>query len=287
MAKSVFGRKAGALRQKPSVTVKTMLESPFQPTWPHISSDVEEEILGRLVSCFQSLPPYPSNKKNSKKVEQDVSIVVPTWRRDIVVGINEVTRSLERDELMLVIVDKSVRPVLLLEHLVPLASHRRCYAVALNRLGEMIGRLLAVKRVSALGFKKSDKVKGEFDDVMAYIKSTTTPDLPQTPNSDTQTALSLPHKDTTEPSNTKQTSTTTPQEQSSSQEEMETLTHDTHAQSVPSLPQTITSESRKRHLEQGVSSRVDIPYVKAKIKRVESASDTKPSSSRILSLNKL
>ena len=74
-------------------------------------------------------------------------------KQAIAIGINEVTRLLEKDQLSLILANRSVKPLLLVEHLIPLAVQQHCHAVALNKLSEMIGPLVGVKIVSAIGFK--------------------------------------------------------------------------------------------------------------------------------------
>lgn len=74
-------------------------------------------------------------------------------RQAFVIGINEVTRLLEKDQLSLVLVNRGVKPLLLVEHLLPLACRQHCFAVAMNNLCERVGPLVGVKTVSAIGFK--------------------------------------------------------------------------------------------------------------------------------------
>jgi len=73
-------------------------------------------------------------------------------RREIVCGVQNVTRCLERDELRLVIVDRS-SPWLLHQHLAQLSAVRRCPAVAVDNMANTFCAVLAVTRLCAVGFK--------------------------------------------------------------------------------------------------------------------------------------
>lgn len=74
-------------------------------------------------------------------------------KQALAIGVNEVTRLLEKDQLRLVIANRSVNPLLLVEHLIPLSVKQNCHAIALNNLSETIGPFVGVKVVSAVGFK--------------------------------------------------------------------------------------------------------------------------------------
>jgi len=73
-------------------------------------------------------------------------------RREIVCGVQNVTRCLERDELRLVIVDRS-SPWQLHQHLAQLSAVRRCPAVAVDNMANTFCVVLAVTRLCAVGFK--------------------------------------------------------------------------------------------------------------------------------------
>jgi len=73
-------------------------------------------------------------------------------RREVVCGVQHVTRCLERDELRLVIVDRS-SPWQLHLHLAQLSAVRRCPAVALDNMANTLGPVLAVTHLCAVGFK--------------------------------------------------------------------------------------------------------------------------------------
>jgi len=78
---------------------------------------------------------------------------VAVWiRHAVVCGLQSVTRCLERDELRLVIVDRS-SPWQLHQHLAQLSAVRQCPAMALDNVANTLCTVLAVTRLCALGFK--------------------------------------------------------------------------------------------------------------------------------------
>ena len=74
-------------------------------------------------------------------------------KSELVFGINEVTRSLERDQVCLVIADRSVKPFFMISHLVSLAASRKCPAVAIDDLAVKLGEKIGVTSLVAFGFK--------------------------------------------------------------------------------------------------------------------------------------
>ena len=87
------------------------------------------------------------------KQDEAESASLPPKHKQLVVGIREVTRRLERGELRCGLVDVSVRPALLHHHLLMLAGVRQVPFVALREnLGPLL-RMKGVKRAIAIGFK--------------------------------------------------------------------------------------------------------------------------------------
>ncbi|XP_063777525.1 ribonuclease P protein subunit p38 isoform X2 [Pseudophryne corroboree] len=88
---------------------------------------------------------------------------VPGWtdrdlRQQLAIGINEVTRALEKNDLYLVIVCKSAKPDMITKHIIELSASREVPACQLPRLSENIAPVLGLKSVLALGFKRSSDV---------------------------------------------------------------------------------------------------------------------------------
>lgn len=94
-----------------------------------------------------------------KKKAED-TLQVSGWtpahvRGQLAIGVNEVTRALERNELLLVLVCKSVRPAIITSHLIPLSLSRMVPACQVPRLSERIAPVIGLKCVLALGFRKN------------------------------------------------------------------------------------------------------------------------------------
>lgn len=75
-------------------------------------------------------------------------------RRQLAIGINEVTKALERNQLQLLLVCKSVRPQHMVNHLITLSATRDVPACQVPRLSESLAELLGLKSVLALGFRQ-------------------------------------------------------------------------------------------------------------------------------------
>lgn len=76
-------------------------------------------------------------------------------RKQLAIGVNEVTRALERSELLLVLVCKSVQPAIITSHLIQLSVSRTVPACQVPRLSERVAPVIGLKCVLALGFKKN------------------------------------------------------------------------------------------------------------------------------------
>ncbi|XP_041039821.1 ribonuclease P protein subunit p38 [Carcharodon carcharias] len=82
-------------------------------------------------------------------------------RKQLAIGINEVTRALEKNTLCLVLVCKSVKPSLMAQHLIQLSKSREVPACQVPRLSETVAPVLGLKSTLALGFKKNSEAFGE------------------------------------------------------------------------------------------------------------------------------
>ncbi|XP_043941838.1 ribonuclease P protein subunit p38 [Protopterus annectens] len=87
-------------------------------------------------------------------------------RKRLAIGINEVTRALEKDQLCLVLVCKSVKPALMTRHLIQLSASRAVPACQVPRLSENVAPLIGLKSVLALGFHRD---AGTFADAVNVI----------------------------------------------------------------------------------------------------------------------
>ena len=69
------------------------------------------------------------------------------------IGVNAVTRALERDQLRTVLVDRGTDPRVLVNHLLTLAATRDCPILLLNGLATTLASHLQVSSLIAIGFK--------------------------------------------------------------------------------------------------------------------------------------
>ncbi|XP_076869042.1 ribonuclease P protein subunit p38 [Brachyhypopomus gauderio] len=177
MAKRAKGKKE---KQKP-VPVKTSLNSPYALKWtplqkghgPFILKTVKEKIetLG-FKKRHVNVPKWKKRDPSKQPVSPpggavesqqlgrvDATTQPRSWthtdvRRQLAIGINEVTKGLERNELSLLLVCSSVKPPHMTSHLVPLSRTRSVPACQVPGLSESISQALGLDSVLALGFKR-------------------------------------------------------------------------------------------------------------------------------------
>ena len=112
-----------------------------------------------------------SNSELPAEEETEGHQQAPGWtdmgiRRQLAIGINEVTKALEKNELLLLLVCKSAKPAMITSHLIQLSASRATPAGQVPRLSETVAPLLGLTSILALGFKRrSDK----FTDVVEAI----------------------------------------------------------------------------------------------------------------------
>ncbi|XP_049438996.1 ribonuclease P protein subunit p38 [Epinephelus fuscoguttatus] len=182
---------------------KTSFASPFPPQWGTIPQEDMHFILKTLKDKLVSVGlkkkevkvfrPW-RKKKDKKPAATSESEPVPQvsqeaqaqdspktgWtdvamRKQLAIGINEVTKALERNELKLLLVCKSVMPKHMTNHLIALSVTRGVPACQVPRLSQSVSEPLGLKSVLALGFRqcasKDDEV---FTDTVGAI----TPKVP-------------------------------------------------------------------------------------------------------------
>lgn len=171
----------GSVRKTRPLTVKTSLNNPYTICWSTLEREDMHFFLQTLEDRFTSLglkkiedkkrkKKQPFLKKQSRdKCSTDVDASedlkekkpedaqqVAGWtlvhvRRQLAIGVNEVTRALERDELLLVLVCKSAKPAIITSHLIQLSLSRMVPACQVPRLSERIAPVIGLKCVLALG----------------------------------------------------------------------------------------------------------------------------------------
>ncbi|XP_060906588.1 ribonuclease P protein subunit p38 [Labrus mixtus] len=165
---------------KKPIPSKTSFTSPFTPKWSPLPQEDIHFILNTLTDKLVStglekkevkvFRPWKKkkDKKNPISVTEphpEVSKDAPVqgspkngWtdvaaRRQLAIGINEVTKALERNELKLLLVCKSVRPKHMTDHLIALSATRGVPACQVPRLSQSLSVPLGLKSVLALGFR--------------------------------------------------------------------------------------------------------------------------------------
>ncbi|XP_007424770.1 ribonuclease P protein subunit p38 [Python bivittatus] len=174
-------RGKGSARKSKQIIVKTSLNNPYTPQWctlpgedMHFVLQALEEVMKQI--GFKKIEDRKRMKPSSRKMREkeeccnhpgkfqdekeaddpkahgwtDVQI-----RNQLAIGINEVTRALEKNELCLVLVCKSAKPALLTSHLIPLSASRAIPAGQVPRLSETLAPMLGLTSVLALGFKRT------------------------------------------------------------------------------------------------------------------------------------
>jgi ribosomal protein L7Ae-like RNA K-turn-binding protein len=99
-------------------------------------------------------------------------------RSQIVVGVNEVTRGLERNHLRAAVVCLSVRSPLLHDHLQVLSATRNVPCIALNGVSATVAPVLGLKRAMTIGLKKlSSDDKTDYFSRLADLISSRAPKI--------------------------------------------------------------------------------------------------------------
>ncbi|XP_048223720.1 ribonuclease P protein subunit p38 [Perognathus longimembris pacificus] len=169
----------GSVRKARPLVVKTSLNNPYAICWSTLQREdmyfILQSIEDRFVSVgLQKVEDRKKRRKPSregcssgvdsggpgKEKQPEAGQRVSGWsplhiRRQLAIGVNEVTKALERGELLLVLVCKSVKPAIITSHLVQLSLSRDVPACQVPRLSERLAPVLGLKCLLALGFKKS------------------------------------------------------------------------------------------------------------------------------------
>lgn len=173
----------GSVRKTRPLTVKTSLNNPYVLCWSTLEREDMQFILQTLEDRFKSVglqkiedkkrrkrPPLIHGQGREKcvldigliedlKKKPDADKQASGWtpvhvRKQLALGVNEVTRALERSDLVLVLVCKSAKPAIITSHLIQLSLSRCVPACQVPRLSERIAPVIGLKCVLALGFRK-------------------------------------------------------------------------------------------------------------------------------------
>ncbi|XP_073190200.1 ribonuclease P protein subunit p38 isoform X3 [Lepidochelys kempii] len=179
---SVTQARGGSVRKARKITVKTSLNNPYDIKWNTLEGDDMHFILQTLEErikhiglkkietrrrkkrsiakrqikekCDASDCSVLPQEKETDHIQQEQGWTDLNIRNQLAIGINEVTRSLEKNELLLVLVCKSAKPTMITMHLIQLSASRAVPAGQVPRLSESIAPMLGLTSVLALGFKK-------------------------------------------------------------------------------------------------------------------------------------
>ncbi|KAL1785280.1 ribonuclease P protein subunit p38 [Sigmodon hispidus] len=171
--------KRGSIRKTRPPVVKTSLNNPYVISWSTLEREDIHFIIQTLEDKFKltGLKKIEDKKRkkthlvkkqrcspdfeiSEKEKEHDGNLQVSGWtpahvRKQLVIGVNEVTRALERNELLLVLVCKSVKPAVITSHLIQLSISRNVPACQIPQFSERIAPVIGLKCVLALGFRKN------------------------------------------------------------------------------------------------------------------------------------
>ncbi|KFQ72560.1 Ribonuclease P protein subunit p38, partial [Phoenicopterus ruber ruber] len=198
----VIQQGTATLRKAKKITVKTCLDNPFVFQWKTIDGEDMHFILQTLEERIKHIGlkkiETPRKKKRSltkKQMEKKCDASTnelpeeetgghrqkPGWtdisiRRQLAIGVNEVTKALEKNELLLLLVCKSAKPAMITSHLIQLSASQATPAGQVPRLSETVAPLLGLTSILALGFKKqSDKFTEAIEAIIPKIPALEVP----------------------------------------------------------------------------------------------------------------
>ncbi|XP_009877276.1 PREDICTED: ribonuclease P protein subunit p38 [Apaloderma vittatum] len=200
---SVIQEGMATLRKAKKITVKTCLDNPFVFQWKTIDGEDMHFILQTLEERIKhtGLKKIETSRKKKRSLTKkqmdgqcDTSVnelpkeeetegqqQKPGWtdisiRRQLAIGVNEVTKALEKNELRLLLVCKSAKPAMITSHLIQLSASRATPAGQVPRLSETVAPLLGLTSILALGFKKaSDKFTEAIEAIIPKIPALDVP----------------------------------------------------------------------------------------------------------------
>ncbi|CAK8675615.1 unnamed protein product [Clavelina lepadiformis] len=157
--------------------LKNSLLQPYIVTWPQLQKGTTPSILSELTRLFESHPEIKKLKSAGKrklKADFPKQEVTANLRSDILVGIREVTKALEKDQISLLLVCRSAKPALLTQPLIHLVATRSVPAACISDLSTTVAPLLGLKTALALGFRR-DLNLPDFSQVVDAIESRLSP----------------------------------------------------------------------------------------------------------------
>jgi len=120
-------------------------------------------------------PPSKGASFTGKKRKNDMPTKLSKFSQNelILVGVNAVTKALERRPLSLVLVCNSARPVDMTHHLISLCAMRDTSGCCLSGLSRTLSEILGIKSVLAVGFV--ERKENPLQDLLEFIKDKAPP----------------------------------------------------------------------------------------------------------------
>ncbi|CAD5118439.1 DgyrCDS7146 [Dimorphilus gyrociliatus] len=179
-----MSKKAKPLRAKTTkVVLKTVLGTPFKYNWEinEKSDEILTKVKKELKECeVKKFPGYKNWKSEGFKTRAEK---LDNYRKNLTsdqknllsqlaCGINEVTKALEKNDLSVLLVEKSV-PQIMIRHLIPLSALKHCPTVCVSGMKNYLTNQLGVTSLVAFGIKKKkegdcDKFQGIRDIIQSY-----------------------------------------------------------------------------------------------------------------------
>lgn len=129
---------AAARTPKRTPVRKLVLASPFTPAWPTVEDDKEQ----RLLKVFQAL--------------KDAWVSSGGCKAHTIVGLNAVTRALEKGQLSAVLLNVAADPPRLAHGVIQLCRATGTPVACVKYMAKFVDGVVAVSSVLALGVRKSD-----------------------------------------------------------------------------------------------------------------------------------
>ncbi|KAL0222028.1 hypothetical protein RCL1_001882 [Eukaryota sp. TZLM3-RCL] len=123
-------------------TFKGVLRPPLSSPWPQPNEACFEVIFSVLNNFYSN---YCRRRNRTTPLEFDEHLVV---------GINAVSKAMERRSLSCCIIAKDVKPASIISHIPALAYHSNTCLVPIPSCSLQLGTILGSKSVIAIGFKK-------------------------------------------------------------------------------------------------------------------------------------
>lgn len=156
--------------------VKTSLNNPYVMCWAALEREDTHFILQTLEDRLRALGLRKIEDKRRKRKQpgagrpsrepsgadgEALGWTPAQIRQQLAIGVNEVTRALERAELLLALVCGSAQPARITAHLIQLSVSRAVPAAQVPRFSQTLAPIMGLKCVLALGFRKHSPDFGE------------------------------------------------------------------------------------------------------------------------------